>query len=89
MGRTKQRTDVSRTGCALERWRESFWPWHSTKDAGGLDLKECFVDGTFVPAKKGALVGKTKRARAPRSWAIADRHGLPLALRAKVLRQLK
>ncbi len=25
------------------------------KDAGGLDLKECFVDGTFVPAKKGAL----------------------------------
>ena len=23
------------------------------KDAGGLDLKECFVDGTFVPAKKG------------------------------------
>jgi transposase len=23
--------------------------------AGGLDLQECFVDGTFVPAKKGAL----------------------------------
>jgi transposase len=23
------------------------------QDAGGLDLKECFVDGTFVPAKKG------------------------------------
>lgn len=24
------------------------------REAGGLDLKECFVDGTFVPAKKGA-----------------------------------
>src|SRR5689334_25248802 len=23
------------------------------KEAGGLNLKECFVDGTFVPAKKG------------------------------------
>src|SRR3974390_844845 len=23
------------------------------KEAGGLDLKESFVDGTFVPAKKG------------------------------------
>src|ERR1700692_4412990 len=23
------------------------------KEAGGLDLKEWFVDGTFVPAKKG------------------------------------
>ena len=23
------------------------------KDRGGLDLRECFVDGTFVPAKKG------------------------------------
>ena len=24
------------------------------QDAGGLDLSECLVDGTFVPAKKGA-----------------------------------
>lgn len=24
------------------------------QQAGGLDLQECFVDGTFVPAKKGA-----------------------------------
>src|SRR6201986_5168337 len=29
------------------------------QEAGGLDLKECFVDGTFVPAKKGgATSGK-------------------------------
>src|SRR5213592_1133347 len=23
------------------------------KERGGLDLRECFIDGTFVPAKKG------------------------------------
>ena len=28
------------------------------KDRGGLDLRECFIDGTFVPAKKGALRGE-------------------------------
>jgi transposase len=41
------------------------------KDAGGLDLKECFVDGTFVPAKKGGdWWAKPSGARAPRSWAL-------------------
>lgn len=30
------------------------------RSAGGLDLKECFVDGTFVPAKKGALGGENQ-----------------------------
>ena len=41
------------------------------KDAGGLDLKECFVDGTFVPAKKGgATSGKPSGARAPSSGAL-------------------
>jgi transposase len=41
------------------------------KDAGGLDLKECFVDGTFVPAKKGgAWSAKPSAAKAPRSWAL-------------------
>jgi len=25
------------------------------KEAGGLDLQECFVDGTFVPAKKSSV----------------------------------
>jgi transposase len=25
------------------------------KERGGLDVKECFIDGTFVVAKKGAL----------------------------------
>jgi transposase len=41
------------------------------KDAGGLDLTECFVDGTFVPAKKGGdSWAKPSGARAPRSWAL-------------------
>lgn len=32
------------------------------KDRGGLDLSECFVDGTFVGAKKGK-VGRKDQAR--------------------------
>jgi transposase len=39
------------------------------QEAGGLDLKECFVDGTFVPAKKGGdRSGRLSVAKAPRSW---------------------
>ena len=39
--------------------------------AGGLDLKECFVDGTFVPAKKGgSWWGKPSGVKAPKSWAL-------------------
>lgn len=38
---------------------------------GGLDLSECFIDGTFVPAKKGASVlGKPSVAKGPRSWPL-------------------
>jgi transposase len=41
------------------------------QEAGGLDLKECFVDGTFVPAKKGGVwLGRPSEARAPRSWVL-------------------
>jgi transposase len=39
------------------------------KERGGLDLRECFIDGTFVPAKKGgAWSGRPNAAKAPRSW---------------------
>jgi transposase len=39
------------------------------KDRGGLDLRECFIDGTFVPAKKGGVAwGRPSGARAARSW---------------------
>lgn len=36
---------------------------------GGLDLTECFVDATFVPAKRGALESALRaEAKGPRSW---------------------
>ncbi len=50
-------------------------------ERGGIDLTECFIDATFAGAKKGALVsGRRSGGRAPRSWAIADRSGLPIAI---------
>jgi transposase len=60
------------------------------KEAGGLDLKECFVDGTFVPAKKGgAGLGKPSGARGPRSWALQTAMVFLSPCGQKVLRQLK
>ena len=60
------------------------------KDAGGLDLKECFVDGTFVPAKKGGdSLGKPSGARAPRSWALQTAMVFLSPCGQKVLRRLK
>jgi transposase len=41
------------------------------KDRGGLDLRECFIDGTFVPAKKGGAVSERPSVgRAARSWQL-------------------
>ena len=41
------------------------------KDRGGLDLRECFIDGTFVPAKKGGSAWeKLSAARAANSWRL-------------------
>jgi transposase len=40
------------------------------KERGGIDLSEGFIDGTFAPAKKGAMVwAKPKRAKEPKLWA--------------------
>ena len=50
-------------------------------DEGHLDLYEAFIDGSFAPAKKGwACVGKTKRGKGTKIMAIAERHGLPVAI---------
>jgi len=39
--------------------------------AGRLDLSECFIDGTFAPAKKGALMSvKPREGKDPRSWEL-------------------
>ena len=60
------------------------------KDAGGLDLKECFVDGTFVPAKKGgAWPAKPSGEKAPKSWALQTAMVYLSPCGQKVLRQLK
>ena len=60
------------------------------KEAGGLDLKECFVDGTFVPAKKGGSAsGKPSAAKAPRSWALQTAMVFLSPCGQKALRQLK
>lgn len=38
---------------------------------GKINLQECFIDGCFSPAKKGALAsGKPSGARAQRSWQL-------------------
>jgi len=38
-------------------------------ERGDLNFSECFIDGTFVGAKKGALaLAKPSAAKAPRSW---------------------
>ena len=38
-------------------------------ERGGFDLSECFIDGSFSAAKKGALrSAKPSGARASRSW---------------------
>jgi len=60
------------------------------KEAGGLDLTECFVDGTFVPAKKGGSgLGKPSGARGPRSWVLQTAMVFLSPCGQKVLRQLK
>ena len=51
------------------------------KIRGLLDVKEAFIDGSFAPAKKrGSKVGKTKRGKGSKIMAVADRHGLPVAV---------
>jgi len=41
------------------------------RQRGGLDLSECFIDGTFVPAKRGdSALGKPSGAKGPRSWPL-------------------
>ena len=60
------------------------------QEAGGLDLKECFVDGTFVPAKKGGTTSaKPSGARAPRSWVLPTAMVFLSPCGQKALRQRK
>ncbi|MGA1980377.1 MAG: IS5 family transposase [Sedimentisphaerales bacterium] len=53
------------------------------KKRGGIDLSEGFIDGSFAPAKKGAMVlGKTKRGEGTKIMGLTDAFGLPIAVDA-------
>ena len=40
-------------------------------ERGGIDIRETFIDGSFTPAKKGAvLLAIQSVAKAPRSWQL-------------------
>lgn len=50
-------------------------------EARQLDLRECFIDGTFAPAKRGgAGVGKTKKGKGSKLMAMVEADGLPVAI---------
>jgi len=39
------------------------------EERGEIDMSECYIDGTFAPAKKGAMeLVKRSAERGPRSW---------------------
>ena len=60
------------------------------KERGGLDLRECFIDGTFVPAKKGGSASaRPNEARAPRSWPLQTAMVFLSPYAQKVLARLK
>jgi len=60
------------------------------KDRGGLDLQECFIDGTFVPAKKGgAGLGRPSAGRARKSWQLLTAMVFLSPYAQKVLPRLK
>jgi transposase len=52
------------------------------KERGGLELSECFVDGTFVGAKKGRIGGKSKRGKGAKLMALTERSGHPISVHA-------
>jgi len=47
---------------------------------GVLDVREAFIEGSFTPAKKGLRAGKPKRGKGLKIMAVADRHGLHVAV---------
>ena len=50
-------------------------------DRSQLDLRECFIDGTFAPAKRGgASVGKTKKGKGSKLMAMVEADGLPVTV---------
>lgn len=60
------------------------------QERGGLDLRECFIDGTFVPAKKGGFrSAQPNGAKAPKSWVWPTAMVFLSPFAQPVLRRLK
>lgn len=57
---------------------------------GALDLRECFIDGSFAAAKKGGVaLGRQSAARAPRSWPLQTALVFLSPFGLQVLRRMK
>ena len=68
--------DWEADGTLLALWRALLAELH---DADKLRWDECFADGSFAPAKKGApAVGKTKRGKGTKWMVVVDGAGTPL-----------
>jgi transposase len=57
--------------CTGGAWHQVLWDLAlDLKRRGGVDITECFIDGTFSSAKKGGVIlDRLREARAPRSWS--------------------
>jgi transposase len=59
-------------------------------ERGGFDLSECFIDGSFSAAKKGALrSAKPSGARASKSWQLETLMVFHWPFTQRLLRQRK
>ncbi len=60
------------------------------EERGRLDLSECFIDGTFVPAKKGATAwARPSGAQAGKSWQVQTALAFLSPFTYRVLRRMK
>lgn len=60
------------------------------EERGALDLTECFIDGTFAGAKKGARSsGKRSGGKGPRSWQLQSALVFLSPYSLQVLRRMK
>lgn len=63
---------------------------HDLEARGEIDLSECYVDATFVIAKKGGpRVGKTKRGKGSKIMAVADATGAGIACTLRLLARMR
>lgn len=63
---------------------------YDLKKRGSIDLSECFIDGTFAPAKKGGSTWvKPSEGRAQRSWQLQTALVFLSPYPLKVLRRMK